>query len=147
MFGSRYFAAALKNSGKNINYMLNLDMIGQLRSQKGLIVYGTGTSPAWNKALRKNYSLPYKMIRVRSGLGGSDHMSFYNEGIPDIFLFTGTHDKYHRPGDDPNTLNYTGAAGIVKFAEELITYLDDKGQLGFRRTSLWSAFWGALRTM
>jgi hypothetical protein len=36
----------------------------------------------------------------------SDHWNFGKHGIPFIFFFTGTHDDYHRPGDEADKIDY-----------------------------------------
>jgi hypothetical protein len=36
----------------------------------------------------------------------SDHWNFGKHGIPFIFYFTGTHEDYHQPGDEPQKIDY-----------------------------------------
>ena len=36
----------------------------------------------------------------------SDHWNFGKHGIPFIFFFTGTHEDYHGPGDEPHKIHY-----------------------------------------
>jgi aminopeptidase YwaD len=147
LYGSRHFANELKQSGLNINYMLNLDMIGRMKDKKKLMLLGTGTSPAWKTTISESNTSGFRIVRIKSGLGGSDHMSFYNTGVPSIFFFTGKHRDYHRHGDDSGKLNYADMVHIVRLAENMIRHLDDKGAIEFRQTSLWSAFFGVLRMM
>jgi Tol biopolymer transport system component len=40
-------------------------------------------------------------------------------GIPVLHLFTGAHDAYHTPEDDPSTVNPEGAARVIEFAATL----------------------------
>ncbi|MEX1054488.1 MAG: M28 family peptidase, partial [Rhodothermales bacterium] len=42
----------------------------------------------------------------------SDHWNFGKHGIPFIFFFTGTHDDYHRPGDEADKIDYERLARI-----------------------------------
>ena len=42
----------------------------------------------------------------------SDHWNFGKHNIPFIFFFTGTHEDYHRPGDEPQKIEYDRMARI-----------------------------------
>ncbi len=42
----------------------------------------------------------------------SDHWNFGKHRIPFIFFFTGTHEDYHRPGDEPHKIDYERMAHI-----------------------------------
>ncbi len=42
----------------------------------------------------------------------SDHWNFGKHNIPFIFFFTGTHEDYHRPGDEPHKIDYERMARI-----------------------------------
>ncbi len=44
----------------------------------------------------------------------SDHWNFGKHGIPFIFYFTGTHEDYHRPGDEPHKIAYDRMARITR---------------------------------
>jgi aminopeptidase YwaD len=145
LLGSSYFARSDIAKSKNINYMIDFDMVGKLSNKDKMIIFGTGTSPTWRRAINQGNNLKLKIVQARSGVGGSDHMSFYLNGIPDIFLHTGLHPDYHTPADDANKLDYKGETQVIKFAENLIEYLNDKGKLKFHKTSAWSAIWGTLR--
>ena len=48
-----------------------------------------------------------------SGVGPSDHTSFYNAHMPVLHFFTGTHMDYHKPTDDADKINFKGIADIV----------------------------------
>ncbi len=43
--------------------------------------------------------------------------------MPAIFFFTGLHDDYHRPSDDPDKINYDGMASIADLAEKAVDNL------------------------
>ena len=36
----------------------------------------------------------------------SDHYNYARKGIPIIFYFDGVHEDYHRPGDEPQKIDY-----------------------------------------
>jgi len=50
----------------------------------------------------------------------TDVTALYPKGIPVIAFFTGSHEDYNRPSDDPETLNYQGMERIGNFAYKLI---------------------------
>lgn len=113
--------------------MINLDMVGRLKPDSILVVNGTGTSPAWEPALKKvnkHFSLTLKA----SGIGPSDHTSFYLNDIPALHFFTGQHEDYHRPADDVDKLNYEGMDRISEYVLHLIVALDSEKKLTFIKT-------------
>lgn len=101
--------------------MINMDMVGRMESNR-LTVFGTGTSPVWNRWLDEFGSdRGLQLSRKPEGIGPSDHSSFYSARVPVLHLFTGTHSDYHRPTDDWEKLNYGGMAEIVDLVEALVT--------------------------
>ena len=74
------------------------------------------------------------MVEKESGVGPSDHTSFYLSDIPVLHFFTGQHEDYHKPGDDSEKLNYDGMNLISDYIFEIISELDDNGKLAFRKT-------------
>jgi aminopeptidase YwaD len=69
-----------------------------------------------------------------SGMGPSDHSSFYQTGIPVLFFFTGTHKDYHKPSDDAHLLNYKGMADIGEFIMDIVTQMDKQPKPVFTPT-------------
>lgn len=134
LFGSKYFTEHPTTKLDNVNYMINMDMIGRLKdSTHGLSVGGYGTSPQWANLFAK----PDKYFKISldsSGSGPSDHTSFYRKNIPVLFLFTGTHSDYHKPSDDADKINYLGELQVLKFVYSLIEKTNDKGRLAFTKT-------------
>lgn len=103
--------------------MLNLDMIGRLRDND-LTVYGTGSAAELDEILeRANGRTQFKLFKVASGYGPSDHQSFYRQKVPVLFFFTGLHNDYHRPSDDSDKINFTGLARITDITCEVATLL------------------------
>jgi len=97
--------------------MLNLDMVGRLNKNR-LFVGGTGTSPIWPEMMeRLNKKIGrFDLTSWPGGKAPSDHSSFYEADLPVLFFFTGLHGDYHRPSDDPKTLNYSGHERVARFA-------------------------------
>lgn len=99
--------------------MVNLDMVGRLR--KTLTVFGTGTSDAWPKIVAGLEPGDRWTIRaVPDGFGPSDHASFYGAGVPVLMFFTGSHERYHRPGDDLATVDAAGEVEVLKRVEAVV---------------------------
>jgi Zn-dependent M28 family amino/carboxypeptidase len=119
LFGSEWFVKHSSIPASKIYCMLNMDMIGRLRSNN-LLVQGTGTASEFDAALKPLFEASGMTIsKVPGGRGPSDHSSFYNAGIPVLFLFTGEHNEYHRPQDRAYTVNPAGAVKIVDLLESI----------------------------
>ena len=133
LLGSNYFAKNPTLSVENMNYMINMDMVGRLKDDSTLAVYGTGTSPVFKQVL-ESHNDKFKLIEEESGVGPSDHTSFYLQDVPVLHFFTGQHEDYHKPSDDSDKLNYEGMSTISSYIFDVITDLDDNGELAFRKT-------------
>ena len=133
LLGSNYFVKNPTIDTKKVSYMINMDMVGRMKKDSSLAVYGTGTSPIFKQVL-KAHNNDFKLIQNESGVGPSDHTSFYLADIPVLHFFTGQHSDYHRPSDDIETLNYEGMAKISNYIFDIISDLDDNGKLAFRKT-------------
>ena len=133
LLGSNYFVKNATINTKKINYMINMDMVGRLKADSTLAVYGVGTSPILKQTL-KAHNENFKLIQKESGIGPSDHTSFYNADIPVLHFFTGQHEDYHKPSDDFEKLNYNGMQTISNYIFQVITDLDNNGKLPFRKT-------------
>ena len=133
LLGSNYFSKNPTIDAESINYMINMDMVGRLKADSTLAVYGTGTSPMFKQTLKANND-KFKIVENESGVGPSDHTSFYLIDIPLLHFFTGQHEDYHKPEDDSDKLNYEGMTLISDYIFNIITDLDDNGELAFRKT-------------
>lgn len=137
LFGSKYFVDNPTVSLANINYMINMDMVGRLNdSTKVLTVGGYGTSPEWASLINTKAKKSPFVIKVdSSGTGPSDHTSFYRKDIPVLFFFTGLHADYHKPTDDADKINYTGELTIVDYIYSLIEKENKENhKLAFQKT-------------
>ena len=134
LFGSKYFTEHPTTPIENINYMINCDMVGRLNdSSPAITVGGFGTSPAWGKILpAKTKALFVKFDS--SGIGPSDHTSFYLKNIPVLFFFTGTHKDYHKPTDDIDKINFTGEFRIIQYISNIIKETNGIGKVPFSKT-------------
>ena len=133
LLGSNYFVKNPTIDLSSINYMINLDMVGRLKEDKSLAIYGVGTSPIFKQTISSNND-SFNIIENESGVGPSDHTSFYINDIPVLHFFTGQHADYHKPSDDPDKINYQGVKEISDYIFSLISDLNDNGRIAFRKT-------------
>lgn len=134
LWGSNYFTKNPTIDFDKINYMINMDMIGRLNDENQLAIYGTGTTPLWDKALDVEEGLKFKKKEEESGVGPTDHTSFYLENLPVLQFFTGQHEDYHRPTDDAHLINYKGIVDITDYILAIIDYTENRGKLRFTKT-------------
>ena len=118
----------------NINYMINMDMIGRLNdSTKKLMIYGVGTSPSFVPLL-DSLKLTFDIKKDSSGIGPSDQTSFYLKDIPVLHFFTGQHSDYHKPSDDAEKVNYKGEAEVLSYIVNVIEKTFHYPKLTFSKT-------------
>ncbi|RZN83880.1 MAG: M28 family peptidase [Winogradskyella sp.] len=133
LLGSNYFSKNPTIEAESINYMINMDMVGRMKADSTLAVYGVGSSPMFKQTLKANNE-KFKLVQNESGVGPSDHTSFYLIDIPVLHFFTGQHEDYHKPGDDSEKLNYGGMNLVSEYLFAIINDLDDNGKMAFRKT-------------
>ncbi|HEY0432853.1 MAG TPA: M28 family peptidase, partial [Chitinophagaceae bacterium] len=137
LFGSKYFVEHPTISLDAVNYMINMDMVGRFNdSSKVLTIGGYGTSPEWSFITgTSSKKSPFVFKIDSSGAGPSDHTSFYNKGIPVLFIFTGIHSDYHKPTDDFDKINYAGEVKVVDFVYSIVEKESkDDHKLAFTKT-------------
>jgi hypothetical protein len=105
--------------------MLNMDMVGRVRphekTQKDrLVVGGLGSAKSFEKLIDElNSKFDFQLGKDQSGVGPSDHTSFYMAKVPVYFFFTGEHEEYHTPKDRPETINFGGIAKVTELVDQL----------------------------
>lgn len=137
LLGSAHLVKHLPVPAEQINCMINMDMIGRLKKEDPvLLVNGVGTSPFWKPAME---GIKVEGMRVKtseSGMGPSDHASFYLRDIPVLHFFSGTHDDYHKPSDDHDKINFEGQTMIMDYIMQLITAINgEDSKLAFTKTN------------
>ncbi|MBS1487498.1 MAG: M20/M25/M40 family metallo-hydrolase [Bacteroidetes bacterium] len=134
LFGSKYFTDHPTIDLSQVNYMINLDMVGRLdAATHGLAISGTGTSKEWETELKK-LAGDIKIKTDSAGIGPSDHTSFYLKNIPVLHFFTGAHSDYHKPSDDWQKINYEGEKQVLELIIKLVEDLDAAPRLSFLTT-------------
>jgi hypothetical protein len=134
LWGSNAFAKEHLGAFPAPRFMINMDMVGRLNAERQLAVYGTGTSPLWDGLLDEQNEFGFALKREVSGVGPSDHTSFYLADIPVLHFFTGQHEDYHRPSDDWDKINYAGLADVVQYIEGIVRSADALGEVPFSKT-------------
>lgn len=121
LYGSSFFCKNPTINLSKVRFMINFDMVGRLNKTKDLAINGVGTSSVWPSLIEDvNKSYNFQLKLSKSGIGPSDHSSFYLQNIPAIHLFTGQHADYHKPTDDIEKLNFLGMKDIVSFVEDVV---------------------------
>ncbi|MDQ1639696.1 MAG: hypothetical protein QOF62_3035 [Pyrinomonadaceae bacterium] len=66
----------------------------------------------------------FDLTLSEDGYGPSDHSSFYAKKVPVLFLWTGTHEDYHKPSDTADKINYEDESHIISFVARIIRSID-----------------------
>lgn len=134
LLGSNFFVKNPVVDLKSISYMINMDMLGRLKEENTLIIHGTGTAERWKGIIDSTKVASLKIKETESGVGPSDHTSFYLQNIPVLHFFSGTHPDYHKPSDDEEKINYEGLVLIERMIENILMKMDGDGNLTFQKT-------------
>ncbi|MEN2282907.1 M28 family peptidase [Algoriphagus sp. SE2] len=134
LWGSNYFVKNPTIDLSTVNFMINMDMVGRMNEEKTLAINGVGTSPSFNPVFDQVNSDSLKIVTSESGVGPSDHTSFYLQDLPVLHFFTGQHEDYHKPSDDSELINYDGLLLVVKYIDRLVDQLDSEPKLAFTKT-------------
>lgn len=121
--GSRYFVGSGEYPIENIKFNLNMDMIGRSDNKnKESRAHYVVTNKKYLAELEtfigelNNNITDFPLIfdDDEHSPGGSDHQSFISQEIPAFFFFSGVHEDLHKPGDDPEKIDYAKAESICK---------------------------------
>ncbi|HEX8098315.1 MAG TPA: M20/M25/M40 family metallo-hydrolase [Pyrinomonadaceae bacterium] len=50
----------------------------------------------------------------------SDHFNYARKGVPIVFFFDGVHEDYHRPGDEPQKIDYVKMEKVTRTVYQLL---------------------------
>jgi len=134
LWGSSHYAKNPTIDMSHVKAMINMDMVGRLNEKKELVAHGTGTSPLWPDLLNKNNTDSLHLIMKPSGVGPSDHTSFYLQDVPVLHFFTGQHEDYHKPSDDTEKLNFDGMVTIEHYIDRIVKSLSETQEVAFTKT-------------
>lgn len=137
LWGSRYFTDYPTIPLENIVTQLNIDMIGRSK-------IAGDTNPRDRELTPANeiYVIGSKMMSTELGeiterinksylnlqydyryddpndpnrfFFRSDHFNYARKGIPIVFFFDGVHEDYHRPGDEPQKIDYAKMQNVTR---------------------------------
>src|SRR5882672_9746346 len=131
--GSSYFVQhPVPQPADSIYAMLNLDMVGRLRSAR-LLALGAATAKEF-PALLDSLNTParFDLRASGDGWGPSDHAVFFAARRPVLHFFTDLHEDYHRSTDDWDKINAAGLAQVAQFVADLAWTLANRpGPLTF----------------
>jgi hypothetical protein len=137
LLGSRYFTEFPTVSLHKVVAQINMDMIGRSKKEgdtnarnKDLTgpnqIYVIGSTmmstelgdvtQQVNKSfLNLEYNVKYDdPADPNRFFYRSDHFNYARKGIPIIFFFDGVHEDYHRPGDEPQKIDYDKMERVVR---------------------------------
>lgn len=133
LLGSKKFVEKVEQKQK-IDFMLNMDMIGRMDSLNQLFIGGVGTSPRFQDLLFEHKPSTFKLTVDSSGIGPSDHSSFYLSKIPVLFFHTGSHEDYHKASDDYEKINFSSLKQIIEFINQFTLALTKEKTIEFTPT-------------
>ena len=120
LIGSSHFVERPTVPLEQVTAYLNFDMVGRLRENR-FNLQGVGSSTLWRKLIEKrNVAAGFDLVLQADPYLPTDTTAFYPQKVPVLNFFTGSHENYNRPTDDPDTLNYDGMKRIATFAYQLI---------------------------
>jgi len=106
--------------------MINLDTVGRLGAQK-ITALGTGTATEWQHIFRgASFVTGVESRSVPESIESSDQVSFTEQNVPAVQIFTAAHADYHRPSDTADKIDVAGLAKVAAFVREGIAYLAER---------------------
>ncbi|MGO9114548.1 MAG: M28 family peptidase [Thermoguttaceae bacterium] len=120
LLGSKHWTADPTLPLSRVKFMLNLDMIGALRAER-VLVFGSRTASGLRRMASEcnqdeGLTLDFSWLMQ----GNADHYSFYDRGIPTLFLHTDLHERYHRPTDVAAKINRDGMMRVARLAFAIV---------------------------
>ena len=142
LFGSNQLSEELQEAGVNMRLMMSIDMVGWLAKGGSLKLEGTGTIKNGKEILTQSaeaLSLPVKLIGFETSiLTATDTEGFAVKGIPTLAVTTGLKSPYHKPGDDPQLIDYEGLDVVTQYLTDItLRFAEDdsfgpSGRLSFK---------------
>ena len=115
MLGSADFVDSSPVRMDQIAAYVNFDMVGRMRDNK-LTVQALGSSSVWPDLVEEiNESFDFDLQPVSDPYLPTDAMSLNLAEVPTLALFTGSHEDYHRPTDDADTVNYPDLERVASY--------------------------------
>lgn len=131
LIGSSHLVKSNLIPTDRIKVMFSLDMVGMLSKYGGIDLVGNSTLDN-GEVLLNNLAAKHNINVKKEGKvieGQTDTAPFGKKGVPAIHVFTSTVSPYHKPGDDPNLLDYDGMVTIAGFMKDAIVELSNSESL------------------
>ena len=112
LYGSKALSKEMMNLGLigKVKMMMSIDMVGWLKQGKHLSFTGTGTlkdCADMIKEVAAQTGVPVSTRRFESSpFTATDTEPFASKGVPTLAVTTGLKSPYHKPGDDPELIDY-----------------------------------------
>jgi Zn-dependent M28 family amino/carboxypeptidase len=113
----------IEDANTDMNLKVNVTGVPASRREPGDIPVVTGSNGA--VIATANPKPRFTLTLNEDGYGPSDHSSFYAKQTPVLFIWTGTHEDYHKPTDTADRINYEGLARVTAFVRELVREVDN----------------------
>ncbi len=105
---------------------LNFDMVGRLEDNP-LNLQAVGSSSIWTDLAEElNEPIGLALTFVSDPYLPTDVGSLNAAEVPSLNFFTGSHEDYHRPTDDADTLDYEGLDRVIDLASAVATNLANR---------------------
>ncbi len=115
LLGSGAFVKEAVIDAEAIAAYINFDMVGRMRDNR-LVLQAVGSSAVWPSLIeRANVPIGFDVQIQDDPYLPTDSSSFNQAGVPTLAFFTGSHEDYHRPTDDADTINYEDLERISRF--------------------------------
>lgn len=125
LFGSHALSVEMQQLGMmmSVKMMMSVDMVGWLKQGKRLKLTGTGTLKDCADMIGEaaaQTGLPVTTSRFESSpFTATDTEPFASKGVPTLAVTTGLKSPYHKPGDDPELIDYSGLSRVTDFLTAL----------------------------
>jgi Zn-dependent M28 family amino/carboxypeptidase len=113
----------VESANTEMNLKVNVNGVPSSQRTPGDVPFVTGSNGA--VIATANPKPRFTMTLNEDGYGPSDHSSFYAKQIPVLFIWTGTHEDYHKPTDTADKINYEGLARVTAFVRDVLREVDD----------------------
>lgn len=121
LYGSQSLVVSMRKEGllDKVKLMMSIDMVGWLKAGKALTMEGSGTLADPNlllEARTPDVNIPIRKKKFENSIfTATDTGPFATQGIATLAVTTGLKSPYHKPGDDPELIDYEGLDYITDY--------------------------------
>ena len=126
LLGSQEFVRSGLVPMDEVAAYVNFDMVGRMRDN-ALTAQGLGSSSVWPGLVDEvNDGFGFDLQRVSDPYLPTDSIRFIEADVPSLALFTGSHQEYHRPSDDADTINFPDLERTARYGAAVAARLIDE---------------------